>query len=168
MGISDLALGTPRGLYSTADYNDASNNNKRKRADILKEREEIEQEHRRKREEEGVVCVCGIKYHPDIDAMHARTVEHCNFLRQTEGVMCECGVKYHPMIDNVHHRYDPRHISFLRLRAACECGMTLQRRWMPSHKLSKVHTQRMERIRKGIVPGAPRKPRLSSKQLLFD
>ena len=126
---------------------------KRVRTEILKWRAEREQTHRELREKEGVVCGCGIKYHPAIDVDHVMLEQHRVFLRDAEGVLCECGVQYHPVLDDT-HRFHPCHSAYMKMVVQCECGGKVKRSWLPSHRRSKKHMLLMERIkvRQFLVP----------------
>lgn len=119
---------------------------KRVRAEILEWREEREQRHRQLRKLEGVMCGCGIQYHPAIDVDHERLEQHRAYVREVEGVVCECGVKYHPVLDDT-HRFQACHTSFMKTVAECECGSKVTRSWLQSHQRSKKHMYKMERVR---------------------
>lgn len=168
MGISDLALGAPRGLFSTQDYNDAiSREPQKSRMQILREREEEQERNRVLRDTEGTVCACGVKFHPVIDKEHTQTQTHCEYLREKEGIVCDCGVKYHPKLDGASHRFHAQHISFMASKTTCECGATLQWRWLPSHRLSKKHEEGMRRVKRTHtrVTTAPKRRKCSAAAL---
>lgn len=155
MGISDLALGAPRGLFSTQDYNEDRKEQRKRKLEILEEKEERAKKLRELRETEGVTCVCGVKIHPAVDTDHARSAAHCNYVRDVEGVVCMCGEKYHLRMDALTHKFHPRHVSYLHAAVTCECGQTLQRRWLASHLLSKKHASEMKRVeRRNLVAKA--------------
>jgi hypothetical protein len=143
MGISDLALGAPSGLFSTQDYNEAQR--KKSKLVCLKEREEAAERNRQLREREGVVCGCGVKYHPILDVDHRRTGQHTAFLRETEGVVCECGIKYHPVMEKYVHSFHAAHRAYEDTRIPCDCGATVQRKRLSQHVTSKTHTRLLRR-----------------------
>jgi hypothetical protein len=128
MGISDLCLGAPRGLFSTQDYNEAIQDQRRFHEEL--------------RDKEGLVCECGVKYHPDIDHDHHRSLLHRRFF---EGVLCECGAKYHPQMERYAHYFCAAHQAYENTRIPCECGGSVQRKRFPTHVASKTHMLRVRR-----------------------